>query len=444
MIRVPIMRQQPTYISWRITCHSPKEAQALQQWLSSRIDLDRVLTDTVHTYPDGVEHVETVRHRLGDYFTDIRMESDAPAAPESFRIVFQRRPDAGRFWKDLMVDILQEIETAPQKVSIAIESKGNVETPTSSTSLIQQQKENEWTGDKAVIPRTLNEWTLDSLKYLLNNRYLEPESFDYKSRLPDSRDEDGKKRLRDACAAFANSSGGFLVFGVADDARLPADHRLVGLPISLDFPVHFGNYPSQCNPTVRWEFKNPPIRLSTGNLVHVVWFRKSWNAPHSAGKSEEGLLFPKRTNKGTEYMSYEEVRMTFLGYYEKRLKLQLLQAELQNILADASALMVAPEQSHQSISTASFRLEVLESILVDTFTILAEQTDLLKSLHAIRTTAKHVNNKLALFYPTANLPFDNNEQRLRNHNEWLRVNVPPIVKSAEDALRQLTQFLATS
>jgi hypothetical protein len=295
-----------------------------------------------------------------------------------------------------------------------------------------------------VVPSTLNEWTLDSLRHLLDNRYLEPESFDYKSRLPDSRDEDGKRRLRDACAAFANSIGGFLVFGVADDARLPADNRLVGLPTSVDFPVQFGSFPGQCNPTVRWEFKNPPIRIPNGNWIHVVWFQKSWNAPHSVGKSEEGLLFPKRTNKGTEYMSYEEVRMTFLGYYEKRIKLQLLQAELQIILADAQALVVAPEQANQTISTASFRLDVLESVLVDTFTILAGQNDLLKSLHAIRTTAKHVNNKLALFYPTANLPFDNTEQRLRNHNEWLRVNIPPIVQSAEEALRQLTAFLATS
>jgi hypothetical protein len=143
-------------------------------------------------------------------------------------------------------------------------------------------------------------------------------------------------------------------------------------------------------------------------------------------------------------MSYEEVRMTFLGYYEKRLKLQLLQAELQNILVDANALMIPPEQAHQHISTASFRLEILESILVDTFTILADQADLLKSLHAIRNTAKHVNNKLALFYPTANLPIDNHVQRCRNHNEWLQVNVPPIVQSARDALRQLTQFLATA
>jgi len=121
------MRQPPTCTSWKITCHSSEEAQALQQWLSSRIDLDRVLTDTVRVTPNGVEQVQNVRHRLGDYFAAIRTLPDSQANPASFRLVFHRRPEAGRFWKDLMVNILQEIETTPQKASIALDWKGEME-----------------------------------------------------------------------------------------------------------------------------------------------------------------------------------------------------------------------------------------------------------------------------------------------------------------------------
>jgi len=47
--------------------------------------------------------------------------------PASFRLVFQRRPEAGLFWKDLMVNILQEIETTPQKATIELDSKGEKE-----------------------------------------------------------------------------------------------------------------------------------------------------------------------------------------------------------------------------------------------------------------------------------------------------------------------------
>jgi len=85
------------------------------------------LTDTVRVTPNGVEQVQTVRHRLGDYFAAIRMLPDPQGNPASFQLVFHRRPEAGRFWKDLMVNILQEIETAPQKASIELESKGETE-----------------------------------------------------------------------------------------------------------------------------------------------------------------------------------------------------------------------------------------------------------------------------------------------------------------------------
>jgi hypothetical protein len=121
------MRQAPTYTSWKITCHSSEEAQALQRWLSSRINLDRVLTDNVRILPNGAEQMQTVRHRLGDYFAAIRMLPDSEANAASFRLVFHRRPEAARFWKDLMVSILQEIETNAARPSIDLDSKGETE-----------------------------------------------------------------------------------------------------------------------------------------------------------------------------------------------------------------------------------------------------------------------------------------------------------------------------
>jgi hypothetical protein len=120
------MRQPPTYTSWKITCRSAEGAEALRQWLAGRIDLDRVWTDTVRTAPNGVEQMQTVRHRLGDYFADIRTLADSQGAPELFRLVFRRRPEAGRFSKDLMVNILQEIEMAPQQASIEVDSKDEI------------------------------------------------------------------------------------------------------------------------------------------------------------------------------------------------------------------------------------------------------------------------------------------------------------------------------
>jgi hypothetical protein len=118
------MHPTPTYTSWKITCRSLEEAQSLQHWLSSRIDLKRVWKDDIRITPNGIEKLQTVEHRLGDYFVDIRL---LDVSPTGFRLVFHKQPQAGRFWKDLMVNILQEIENAPQKPSLLLEKKGEME-----------------------------------------------------------------------------------------------------------------------------------------------------------------------------------------------------------------------------------------------------------------------------------------------------------------------------
>ncbi len=121
------MRQPPTFTTWKITCRSADEAQALQQWLASRIDLERIITDTVRTMPNGIEDVQTVSHRLGDYFAVIRIEPESASNPASLLLVFQRRPDAGRFWKDLMVNIVREIEARSGTAFVEMDSKRELE-----------------------------------------------------------------------------------------------------------------------------------------------------------------------------------------------------------------------------------------------------------------------------------------------------------------------------
>ncbi len=117
---------QPINTTWKITCHSPEEARALRNWLAVRIGNDRVMTDTVRTKPNGVEQLQTVPHRLGDYFEDIRTTAESPDTDDSFQLIFQRLPTPGRFWKDLMVNILQEIKTAPQMSSLEVVSTANL------------------------------------------------------------------------------------------------------------------------------------------------------------------------------------------------------------------------------------------------------------------------------------------------------------------------------
>jgi hypothetical protein len=118
------MPQAPLYTSWLIRCRDANAAAQLGHRLTEQVALDRVSEDVARTAPGGVENRQVVPHRLGDYFAAIRL---LPVAGDtaSWRLVFERRPDAGRFWKDLMVNIVRQAEKAAETTAIALDYKGD-------------------------------------------------------------------------------------------------------------------------------------------------------------------------------------------------------------------------------------------------------------------------------------------------------------------------------
>jgi len=295
-----------------------------------------------------------------------------------------------------------------------------------------------------MLPQSLSEWSVDVVLTLLRTAMFESELFDYKEALPHPKDESGKDRLRRACCAFANSSGGFLVFGISDDKAKSPEDRLVGLESLLDFPEKFGNYPHTCTPAIAWNFLNPPLTLSNGRVLHIVHVPKSWNGPHAQGEPSSGWRFPKRTNKGDEDMSMEEIRSGFLGYYEKRLKLQLLRSELAALKEVAGQACVKDQTqiaSHYSLD--SFDTQVIESIIADTYSITASAPNLLKLLAQIRQAARVANNTIRIFFGKVQLPLSNMAVQVREHNEFMRPKCENIINLCEGAIKELDRLLGS-
>lgn len=179
-----------------------------------------------------------------------------------------------------------------------------------------------------MIPTALNDWTLETIKLLLGSGFIESDRLDWKEMLPHKRDEKDKERLRQTCAALANASGGFLVFGVKDNSALTPDARIVGMEASSELAAHFGNYASECIPPVQWEHRNPPLLLASGRVVFVVHIPPSWRAPHAVRTGSRDLAFWKRTNKGNEQMAYDDIRASFEGRRHRERVLKALKVEL--------------------------------------------------------------------------------------------------------------------
>jgi hypothetical protein len=250
------------------------------------------------------------------------------------------------------------------------------------------------------LPR-LELWTIEIVASLAREGVFETDSFDLKEKLPHPKSEDDKTRLRKSIAAFANYSGGFLVFGVKDQKELRAHDRLVGMPADVDLPEHFGSYPASCEPSISWRFKNPAIMLPNCRLVHVVFVPVSLQRPHAIQVRDGEFIFPKRTNKGNEAMSYEEIRSAFQFSEFRRSKLTVLIAELEHIrtLANHVKTEVVAVKTRgiqrgwllQSAWATRYPTLLLDSVLSDVHTFIASDTDLWKDLQDIRTTAVRHN-----------------------------------------------------
>ena len=121
------MRDDPLFILWAITCPSPQECRRLQQWLPGEIAPEATVEEEVRASPDGIEAVRREVHRLGDYFESVQVLPSAEREPTSFRLLFRRRPSAGRFWKDVMVRVLQKVRVEAAHATTTLEYRGDEE-----------------------------------------------------------------------------------------------------------------------------------------------------------------------------------------------------------------------------------------------------------------------------------------------------------------------------
>ena len=110
------MRNGPREIAWDVICPSAAEARSVQDLLNREANLDAVVVVTVTG--GGTARHEV--HRLRNYFQEIRVEARSPDEPCALRVVFERLPQGGRYWRDLMVGLLQSVRTVSAGITIGM------------------------------------------------------------------------------------------------------------------------------------------------------------------------------------------------------------------------------------------------------------------------------------------------------------------------------------
>ncbi len=300
------------------------------------------------------------------------------------------------------------------------------------------------------VPTRLEEWTLDAVRELLAKGVFESDWFDFKMALPHRDAKDDKERLRKTIAAFANTDGGYLVYGVKDDRGLPVDERIVGIDQAFDFPRHFGEYGSgpKIAPSVDWEPRSEPIKIpETGKLIHVIWIKRSWRKPHAILEGMK-FIFPKRTNKGTEDMSYIEVRQAFQETEFRRTKLSLLLSELDYLKKVAERLLhyvdgsqAGPGEPLHWAWVTRYGTTLIDVTLGDVFSFLAADPQLWGNLAKVRDAASRSNVVCEAFSNIVYTPMTSKEYITTRHYQTVKECAEAIVANADKARQGLERLL---
>lgn len=169
-------------------------------------------------------------------------------------------------------------------------------------------------------PERLTDWTLEFVNELAESRTHENEWFDFKGAV--------NAKLREPLVAFANTFGGYLVFGVSNDRRLTGCDD--ALPRDFGNSVSSGIYPS-----ATYNFGKPLV-LGAGKSIWICEIPKSKNVPHGLWDNNR-WCFLKRTESGSNVsMTVEEIRHAFLETYKRLGSLSWLKEDATRIyrLAD--------------------------------------------------------------------------------------------------------------
>lgn len=121
------MRKDPLYLSWAIRCRTPAEAKALVRWLTKRFSPENTIEQVIVSKAGGIETNVKKTHRIGDYFSGVRAIEEKGGDRPAFALVFQRQSDASRYWKDVMVRILESIRHRAPAVQTNLLYRGDEE-----------------------------------------------------------------------------------------------------------------------------------------------------------------------------------------------------------------------------------------------------------------------------------------------------------------------------
>jgi hypothetical protein len=168
---------------------------------------------------------------------------------------------------------------------------------------------------------------------LIENKVAEGLLFDYKLQPYGRQDADKKEFLKDA-SSFANTAGGHILIGIAENEGLPTSIPGIDLDVDKEMLRLESLLRDSLEPRILG-VRMVPIDLKNGRRVLVIRVPKSWSLPHAVLQNRSRLIFA-RNSAGVHEASIDEMHAMFTAGADLLERAREFQNIRMNIVHDGS------------------------------------------------------------------------------------------------------------
>jgi hypothetical protein len=115
------MVRDPLIVAWKLEVESPEFLGDLRGVLRPLISVDASMIDETVSLQGGREIHQSQEFKFNNYFERLSVLPPTDGNSSSFRLFFHRKPEASRFWKDIMASVLRKAHQFERPVWIALD-----------------------------------------------------------------------------------------------------------------------------------------------------------------------------------------------------------------------------------------------------------------------------------------------------------------------------------
>lgn len=281
----------------------------------------------------------------------------------------------------------------------------------------------------------LAEWSEEWIKTILDNDLEEDLIIEFKEGV-NSKDPKHASNLRKSITSFANTSGGFVLFGIKDKKSGKGWERLCGVDIQ--------NFSKELTDKISGTSVVPHILVDNPKIINVVKDDKTYNVavikigasrskPHAVVDESSGLLnFWIRGNSSAIPITYSVLT-----------KMIDESSELRNILATiildvnycgyfAQTQMVVPEEKRSNtVSPSKINSLLGGDQAVQIISKIPTDLTLVDLIYNFRNLCQAINTFHDLLISRSNIPLSNAPKQNKLDNDQIAKLVPSLIETAQ-------------